>query len=63
VGIFWNGKNIGKKFKFALGSEKYGKPVSGFGLEDRVGIFGCTLGDYCEPICEYLDDLAGKTLT
>jgi hypothetical protein len=26
------GKNIGKKFKFALGSEKYGKPVSGWAL-------------------------------
>jgi hypothetical protein len=57
------GKNIGNKFRFGLESEKYGNPVSRCGIKDRARIVGCALRDYCKPVCEYLDDLAGKTLT
>jgi|GEM_PF-1165885 hypothetical protein len=51
--IFWTksvlrktaGKNIGNKFKFASGSEKYSELLSGCGFKDLVRIFGCALGD------------------
>jgi hypothetical protein len=55
-------KRYWQKLEFALESEKCGKSVARCGLEDRVRIFEGALCNCRVPICEYLDDPAGKDL-